>query len=558
VLLVVAADESVMPQTREHFEICRLLGVPRGVVALTKCDLADAEMQALAEVEVRELLVGSFLEGAPLVRVSARTGAGLDALREVLLGLAHATPLRPGVGLLRLPVDRVFTIRGFGTVVTGTVISGALAVGDELEVLPSGKRTRVRGLQVHGGAVEGVAAGSRAAVNLASLEVGDLRRGDVLTRPGAMRSTSIADVELSLLPDAAELEDGSRVRVHAASAELLARVRLLGSPALKPGHRAPAQLRMESPAVLARGDRLVLRSYSPASTIGGARVLDPLPPRRTRAQLDRVRALAAADAREAAAQMVAEAGAAGVLASLLAARLGLDRSGLLTLLSGRSGVVAFGSGPDVYVSSDALLALGRETTEALEAFHSANPLKPAMAREELRHRVFPRAPEGAFEHVLLSLAKVLRLKIAVDSVALSGHEVRYTADEERARDRLVQAAEAAGLSGIELAAIASASGLGPALLDRVGKSLLAEGALQRVGESILVHRAPLESLKQDVRRRWPPGSRLDVAGFKEMTGLTRKWVIPLLEYLDRERVTRRTGTDRLVLAPPAAGSRGAA
>jgi selenocysteine-specific elongation factor len=181
-----------------------------------------------------------------------------------------------------------------------------------------------------------------------------------------------------------------------------------------------------------------------------------------------------------------------------------------------------------------------------------------MAREELRRRVFPRAPEGAFEHVLLSLAKVLRLKPAVDSVALSGHEVRYTADEERARSRLVQAAEAAGLSGIELPAIASASGLALALVDRVGKSLLAEGALQRVGEAILVHRASLESLKQDVRRRWPPGSRLDVAGFKEMTGLTRKWVIPLLEYLDRERVTRRTGTDRLVLAPQAAGSRGAA
>ena len=547
VVLVVAADESVMPQTREHFDICRLLGIERGLLALTKCDLADAETQALAEMEVRELVAGSFLEGAPVVRVSARTGAGLEDLEDALRKLAHARPPRAPGGLLRLPVDRVFTLRGFGTVVTGTLISGNLAVGDELEVLPSRRRTRVRGLQVHGAAVESVEAGSRAAANLASLEVSDLARGDVLARPGTMRATSIADVDLTLLPGSPALKDQSRVRVHAASAELLARVRLLGASVLAAGSSSPAQLRLESPGVLARGDRLVLRSYSPALTIGGARVLDPLPPKRARSQAERVRALAAAGTAEAAVLMVAEAGAAGVEAPLLAARLGLDRGELSSLLSRRPGVARFGREPEVYVSTAALESLRRAAVAALETYHAGNPLKPAMAREELRRRAFPRAPEGAFEGVLEGMAERGEVRLAPDAVALSRHEVRFTPDEEGARSRLVAAAAAAGLPGIELDALAATAGLERKLLDRVARALLADGTLERVGEGLLVHRDALELLKREVRRRWAPGSRLDVAGFKQLTGLSRKWVIPLLEYLDRERVTRRAGADRLVL-----------
>src|SRR5438093_2129737 len=248
VMLVVAADESVMPQTREHFHICRLLGVPRGLVALTKCDLADAETQALAEMEVRELVAGSFLEGAPVVRVSARTGEGLDEIRRGLREMALRAGERPTDGLLRLPVDRVFTLRGFGTVVTGTLVSGRLDAGEEIEVLPSGRRVRVRGLQVHGEPVESVAAGSRAAVNLASVEVDELSRGDVLARPGTVASSSILDVEMTLLPGQKPLKDQTRVRVHVASAERLARVRLLATARLAPGETARAQLRLERPA----------------------------------------------------------------------------------------------------------------------------------------------------------------------------------------------------------------------------------------------------------------------------------------------------------------------
>ena len=547
VALVVAADESVMPQTREHFHICRLLGVPRGLVVLTKCDAADADSQAIAELEARELVAGSFLESAPLVRVSARTGEGLPALREALLALARESPPRPSSGLLRLPVDRVFSMKGFGVVVTGTLVAGELATGEEVEALPSGRRARVRGLQVHGETVERAAAGTRTAVNLAG-EVEGLARGEVLARPGTLRATSMIDAQLSLLPGARPLADGARVRVHAASAEVLARVRLLGAETLEPGRSALAQLRLESPAVAGRGDRLVLRSYSPADTIAGALVVDPLPPRRRTADRpaverlrDAVGLLGAAEA------MVAEAGPGGIGAPLLAARLTVPLARLTAETSASGSMVALGQDPAVVVSRGALARLGERALAALEVFHRTNPLKAAMPREELRGRAFDDAPVIAFERVLADLAAAGRVRLFPDAVAAARHEVRLSAGEEEARQLILETALAAGLSGVELPALAERSKRDVKLLERVARVLAAERVLGRVGEGLLVHRDHLEALKLQVRERWPAGSKIEVGAFKDLTGLSRKYVIPLLEYLDREKVTRRAGNDRLVL-----------
>ena len=547
VALVVAADESVMPQTREHFHICRLLGVPRGLVALTKCDVADAETQAIAELEARELTAGSFLEGRPVVRVSARTGEGMPALREALLLLARETGPRPTDGLLRLPIDRVFSMKGFGTVVTGTLVAGDLATSEEVEVLPAGRRARVRGLQVHGEAVERVTAGTRTAVNLAG-DVDALARGEVLARPGTLRATSMIDAELQLLPGARPLEDGARVRVHAASAEVLARVRLLGATSLEPGGRALAQLRLESPGVVGRGDRLVLRSYSPAETSGGALVVDPLPPRRRaadRAAVERLRdapgLLAAAEA------LVEEAGPAGIEASLLAARLTVPLARIEAELPASTAVAELGQDPAVVVSRSALLRLGQAALGVIEAFHLEEPLKAGMPREELRTRVFGRAPGPTFERVLADLAAAGRVRLAPEVVAAAGHEVRFSAAEEAARVLLVGEARTAGLAGVEIPALAARSSRDPRLLDRVARVLVAERALGRVGEGLLVHSDHLAALRSQVRERWPAGSRIEVSAFKELVGLSRKHVIPLLEYLDREKVTRRAGNDRVVL-----------
>jgi selenocysteine-specific elongation factor len=547
VALVVAADESVMPQTREHFHICRLLGVPRGLVVLTKCDAADADSQALAELEARELVAGSFLEGGPVVRVSARTGEGLPVLREALLALARETPLRPSEGLLRLPIDRVFTMKGFGTVVTGALVAGNLVEGEEVEALPSGRRARVRGLQVHGEAVERSSAGTRTAVNLAG-DVEGLARGEVLARPGTLRPTSMIDAELSLLPGARPLAGGARVRVHVASAEVLARVRLLEAGPLEPGRSTLAQLRLENPTVAGRGDRLVLRSYSPADTIGGAVVVDPLPPRRRAADRPAVARLRdAATSLDAALAMVAEAGPRGTEAPLLAARLAVPLARLTSELSGCAALAVLGQDPAVVVSREALARLGESALAAVEAFHREKPLQAGMSREELRTRVFAEAPVPVFERAIADLAAAGRVRLFPDAVAAARHEVRLSAGEAEARQLLVEAARAAGLAGAELPALAEQSGKDANVLERVARVLVTERVLERVGGALLVHRDHLEALKLRVRERWPTGARIEVGAFKDLAGLSRKYVIPLLEYLDRERITRRAGNDRIVL-----------
>ena len=548
VLLVVAADESVMPQTREHFHICRLLGVPRGLVALTKCDVADRESQALAALETAELVAGSFLAGAPVVRFSARTGEGLPELRAALLALAQATPARPAQGLLRLPIDRVFTIKGFGAVVTGTLVAGTLTVGEEVEAMPSGRRARVRGLQVHGTLVERAVAGTRTAVNLAGVETEELARGFVLVRPGSLHATSMLDVELELLHDAKPLPDGARVRVHAASAEVLARVRLLQKAPLAPGSRALAQLRLEAKLVAGRRDRLVIRSYSPATTIGGAFVVDPLPPRRRVSEQRAVERLRdASGLAEAAQALVEEAGTGGIETPLMAARLTLEAAELGRVLAACSPIVSLGPEPCVLLARTALDRLQAATLEALETYHRENPLRPAMPREELRRRVFGRARASVFERVADELAAAGRVRLLPDAVCLFGHEVRLNPGEAEARRVLMAAAAAAGLAGIELPAVAEQSRTDAALLERVARVLADEKLLARVGDGLLVDRAELESLKQRVRERWASGTRIEVGDFKELVGLSRKHAIPLLEYLDRERVTRRIGAFRVVI-----------
>src|SRR5262245_56966350 len=280
VVLVVAADESVMPQTREHFDICRLLHVPAGLVALTKSDLADPEMLELARLEVREMVAGSFLEGAPMVPVSARTGAGLGDFREALMQVSASAHGRSTNAVTRLPIDRVFTMKGFGTVVTGTLVSGRIATDAELVALPGEQRVKVRGVQVHGQRQDDVVAGQRAAINLGGIDVASLDRGQNLVTPGAFQATHLADATVEVLGDAKPLKHGTRVRFHQGTVELLGRVAIIGPAGdpVAPGERGFVRLRLESPAMLARGDRYILRAYSPPVTIAGGVILDPHAP----------------------------------------------------------------------------------------------------------------------------------------------------------------------------------------------------------------------------------------------------------------------------------------
>jgi selenocysteine-specific elongation factor len=552
VLLVIAADESVMPQTREHFDICRLLRVPEGVIALTKADAVDADTLELTMLETRELVAGTFLESAPVVPVSAKTGAGLDGLRAALAALGRhgaAGATERSAGGVRMPIDRVFSMRGFGTVVTGTLVSGVLRQDAELVVAPAGRRVKVRALQVHGRPTAEISAGHRVAVNLGGIEVGDVERGEMLITPDALEPTRRFDAVVELLPSARALRNGARVRFHHGTAELLGRVTLAAGNELEPGARVYARLRLESPTLLTRGDRFILRAYSPSVTIGGGEVLDPAPPRggaRTEAGRRRFDAIAPdVDLDLVAARMVGEAGAAGLPAHRLAARAGLAPAAAAALVTRLDATDAGRDLGGLVVACDVLDALARDALSDVEQHHRQFPLSEGLPREELRSRRFSRAAPPVFEFVLERLAQKI---VGRDRLALSSHRVELSGDEQRARERIEQTYRDGALKPPVVGELPGLLELDAALVDRIVKLLTRQRILVRV-EDLLFHADSLARLKADVQQLKASGqaAKVDVAAFKERFGITRKFAIPLLEYLDRERITRRVGETRVVL-----------
>ena len=560
VMLVVAADESVMPQTREHFHICRLLHVPAGVIVLTKTDAADRDLQELAALEIRELVAGSFLADAPIVPVSARTGEGMENLVDTLTALA-AGAVRPTLDRpTRLAVDRVFTVKGFGTVVTGTLVSGEIEVDDDLVAIPKDRRVKVRGLQVHGQSVSRAEAGQRVAVNLGGVELSDITRGDTLCRPDTLEQTTRLDVAIDLLPDAAPLRHGARLRFHQGTTELLGRVALAGvsmgegapgPTSLAPGRSAYARLRLEAPAAVTRGDRFIVRAYSPTVTIGGGVILDPAPPRgaiRTEAGLRRFRQLdAPADCpRQAVGLCVAEAGARGMPRSDSVARAGLserEASVIVNDLVSSGDVVAV---QGLLVARAELERLSGELLKAIDVHHRAHPLAGGLPREEARERVFGRAALAVFDRVIDGLVSAGRI-VARERLALAGQQVSLTDEETAAMAAVERAFAEAGLAPADLASVAGKAGVSSAVAQRVTGLLLRRGRLVKV-DTMHFHVDALERLKTEVRELRASGTpTVDIATFKERYAVTRKYAIPLLEYLDRERVTRRAGESRVIL-----------
>jgi selenocysteine-specific elongation factor len=544
-LIVVAATEGVRPQTREHFHICRLLGIERGVIALTKSDAADAGAIELAEQDVRQLVAGSFLEHAPIVRTSVKSGEGLEGLKAALLALAVRTESRPQTGLLRLPIDRVFTLKGFGTVITGTLVSGKVEVGEELVVLPSGRKARVRGLQVHGEAVGIAVSGQRTAMNVAGALVDDLERGHVLVRAGTLRGTRLADVAIQLL-DGCALKYDARVRVHAASAEVLARVKFTESE-LPKGGRTMAQIRFESPVVLGRGDRLVLRSYSPVATIGGARVIDPQPRPRRR---NEIAALQAADREsdgEAIARFLREAEGVGLDLPALVARVSLPPEAVLRLTGEIPAAVPLVGASHHFVDAEALDALESTALERVTRHHEKDPLAKGVSKEELRKRVFGKAAPETFDTVLARLVKAGKVAETQDLVALVSHRVQLSGPEDAARSAIEAALAAKGLEGLSLPNLHAQLRVDQRACENAVRVLVQEKQVERIGGGLLMSRGVLDKFRADARARFKSGAKLDVAEVKELTGLSRKYVIPLLEWLDLQRVTRRVGASRIVL-----------
>jgi selenocysteine-specific elongation factor len=534
VLFVIASDESIKPQTREHFDICRLLAIPRGIVVLTKADLVDKDILELVRLEVDEFVKGSFLESAAVIPVSSLTGIGIQELRGEIQKLALAVREKDATQHFRLPIDRAFSMRGFGTVVTGTLISGAVKAEQDVELFPGGRRLRVRGVQVHGKSVARASAGQRTALNLAGVETSELRRGMMLAEAGQLKETVQIDCSFELLASAKPLKHRAPVHFHAGSAEVEAEVRLLDrSEPMKPGSGGYIRLRLREPLQLLPGDRFIVRMFSPVSTIGGGTVLDIAAPRR--GGVERLKTLQGSELSEQVALLVRES-KHGLSLRELMARTG-RQDGALVKAAG-SVIVADSWFFDPQWANQRIEAV----QNLLKQYHRANPLLPGLSKEAVRSRVLPNAPPFLLD-VLLARAKTVAT--SGDLLHLTSHKVAFQRDEEEAAQRILAAFESAGLSVPGVAEVLGRSGVEAARAKTILQLLLREKKLFRISDDLVFHPAALGTLRALLAQR--KGARFSVPEFKDWTGVSRKYAIPLLEFLDRERVTRREGDERVVV-----------
>jgi selenocysteine-specific elongation factor len=573
VLLVIAADEGIKPQTREHFDILQLLGVRRGITVLTKADAVDAETLEVVRLEVQEFLRGTFLDNPKgdnaqsIVAVSSLTGAGLEELKRALVAAAGEVTARDSRALVRLPIDRVFTMKGFGTVVTGTLVAGTIRPEDELEVFPSGRRVRVRGVQVHGEAADAAVAGQRTALNLAGASTEDLARGMTLAPPETLRTTRVVDVKMRLLASAPRaLKNRARVHFHSYTMETVAEVvfytRSEVTPAaartvgleppryptrIAPGEEMFVQLRLRDAALLLPGDRFIIRQFSPVVTIGGGSVVvndAPLKIRDAGLHFDHLENRASPSREIALRSLVVGTGARGVSLKEAVARTGWRSSEVDSVASKVEGIVRIG---DVLIWQKWVeMMIRKELFSHLESFHKNNPLVPGMSKEELRNQL-PRIRPEVFDWVLEDSVRAKRMEILGELVRLPGHGV-VMKDEEAESKKIIEAAFAgAGLKVPALQEVIAALKIDKARAQKIVTLLLRDRVLVKISDELVFHRSALDQLRRDLAAYKTKSAKVDVAKFKELTGVSRKYAIPLLEYLDRERVTRRVGDVREIL-----------
>jgi selenocysteine-specific elongation factor len=557
VLLVIAADEGIMPQTREHLDICTLLGVRTGLVALTKADMVDADWLAMVTEDVREGLAGSFLAEAPILPVSAHTGQGLPELRQALATIAASFPPKRRSDLARLPIDRVFTLRGHGTVVTGTLIAGTFGVGDEVRLFPSEKRSKIRSLQSHGETVEASPAGRRTAVNLTSLEVEDIERGEVLARPGTLYPDRSWEVELTCLAGAPRgIKHRTEVHFHHGTREILARVHLLDRDRLEPGETAVCQMRFPEPLVGVHGDRVVVRSGAPLRTLAGGRVLTPMHvpgkiKRFDEAGQQLLADLAVASGPALVALQLARAGSAGLGFFRLMTLTDLESKTLDKTLGALcdKGEVALvereGKEGRHYVAGATVAALSEGLLAAAAAYHRREPLKLGLSRSELASTFGKGLSPKVFHFLVERQLRAGALTTDQDVLRLPDHKVSLASDQAELRQALLTVYQASGLTPPNIKDILDPLGLTLKEALPVYKVLQAEGLLVKAQENMYFCASAINALIEKVRAYYAAGATdMGPAEFRELTGLSRKLLIALLEYLDKEKITVRVGDKR--------------
>jgi selenocysteine-specific elongation factor len=553
VLLVVAADESIKPQTREHFDICRLLGTKRGIVAVTKTDLIEPDVLGLVKLEIEEFVRGSFLEGAPILGVSAKTGGGIEELKRELVEAAATVSGRDASRHVRLPIDRAFSMKGFGTVVTGTLISGTLRPDEEVELFPTGRRLRVRGLHSGGHSVSKAEAGQRTAVNLADIETGEITRGMVLATPGIFQSTKRINARVTLLPSARVMKNRTRVHFHHGAAETVVSVSLHGQGALVAGGTVLAQLRLDDEILALPGDRFILRQFSPLVTIGGGVVLDALAARHKKRDGGAVRLLDAWESgkRDEILAALALEDARGLDLARIIARTGWlegeARATIQNLVETRR-VRVVSEQPLIVASSEGLDRLLADIEQELDQFHKQNPLVQGIAKEDLRGRVAERVKPEVFRVALDDLVARRKIAIAGDIVQRAGREIALSAEETRAKEQISAEFERAGLAAPAVNEVLGKLPVDAKRAQKLLQILIREKTLVKVTDELVFHKSAVEHLRALLTSyKKKNGERLPIAAFKELTQVTRKYAIPLLEYLDRERLTRRVGNERVIL-----------
>jgi selenocysteine-specific elongation factor len=553
VLLVIAADEGIMPQTREHLEICQLLGVKRGIVVLTKKDMVDPDWLDLVTEEVRDYLEGSFLAGAPIVAVSSRTGDGIDQLKAELARMAGEIEQKRLDTPFRLPVDRVFTVTGFGTVVTGTLLSGAITVGDEVEVLPTGQGCRVRGVQSFGAKVEKGGAGERLAVNLQGVDHSEVERGAVVVPKGLYRPTSAVDVRLNYLASMQkELKHRAMVRLHSATYEVSAKVILFDRDTLQPGESAYVQLRLARPVLLLPGDPFVLRTYSPQATLGGGTVLDPAPPRRRRRSAEALELLAAVESgadQERIRLLVESSLLSGISVQEMVNRSGMSgkriEAALAPLLS-TGAVIQVVKEPRIFLGRDAFASLKQRLSDELKEYLDENPMQEGIGKEELKSRIPKRSDPRFFGPVLAAMEKDGLAQSDREIVRLPGRKAGVTRDKAELHGMLEQALQKAWMEPPTVKELCELLGCNEKELLNHANLLAREGKAAKIKPDVFYAPGAVADIKEKLVAHLKENGEITPPQFRDLTGLSRKFMIPLLEYFDQEKVTMRVGDKRVL------------
>ncbi|NVL91303.1 MAG: selenocysteine-specific translation elongation factor [Desulfobacterales bacterium] len=551
VVLVIAADEGIMPQTKEHLDICRLLNIKHGLVALTKIDMVDEEWLAMVTNDVQGSLKGTFLEGAPFVHVSSLTGQGFPELLETLETLCKAVPERTPGGLFRLPVDRVFTMKGFGTVVTGSLVSGKVRVGETVMIYPSGIQSKVRGLQVHGRAADQATAGIRTAINFQGVDRDAISRGDVVGGVNTLKPSYMVDALLAYLSSNEKpLKNRTKVRFHTGTSEILGYAVLLDCEELSPNDTAVVQFRLDAPVTAVKDDRFVIRSYSPIRTIGGGWILNPVPGKHKRFKeplITELKGLAESSAREIIDYHVKESGISGVRFSELRLMANLSEKDLEQhtqhFLSQRA-IIQVDRENRTFIHGALFDELSRRAIKILEGYHKDHPLKAGMPRQALMSKVDRSLHSKLFSLLVQDLTKADAVVQEKEILRLPGHRVALESEQKDVRHRIEQAYLQAGLQPPYFRDLVSSLGQNSANTKEILVHMLEEGALVKVKEDLYFHGRVIEELKNRLASYLRANNEITTPQFKEMTGASRKYAIPLIEYFDTTKVTIRVGDIR--------------